>query len=113
METLQGLRPIQRGTVLHDPDQAEQGEETNSLLVLDYNAGNHMAIVADLEHRARNTGSLVAVPIRIDGGAGPTSALIHRIRSVDTSQRQFTPTATVNAEDTQRAIGRLIRMIED
>ena len=112
LETPQALRPIQRGTVLQHPGQAEREEATNDLLVLDYNAGNYMAVVVDLEYRARNADSPVAVPVRINGEAGPASALIHRIRSLDMSQREFTPTATADTEDTQQAIGRLIRMIE-
>ena len=112
MEPTQALRPIQRGTVLQHPGQAERDEATNDLLVLDYNAGNYMAVVVDLEYRARNADSPVAVPVRINSEAGPASALIHRIRSLDMSQREFTPTATADTEDTQQAIGRLIRMIE-
>ena len=113
LETPQGLSFIHRGTVLQNPGQAEREEGTNDLLVLDYNAGNHMAVVVDLDYRARNTESPVAVPVRVDGEAGPASALVHRIRSLDISQREFTPTATADTEDTQEAIGRLIRMIED
>ena len=112
LETPQGLRPIQRGTVLQRPAQAEPEEATDALLVLDYNAGNHMAVVVDLEYRARIAASPVAVPISINGEAGPASALVHRIRSLDMSQREFTPTAMADTEDTQEAIGRLIQMIE-
>jgi mRNA-degrading endonuclease toxin of MazEF toxin-antitoxin module len=112
LEPPQALRPIQRGTVLQHPGQAEREEATNDLLVLDYNAGNYMAVVVDLEYRARNADSPVAVPVRINSEAGPASALIHRISSLDMSQREFTPTATADTEDTQQAIGRLIRMIE-
>ena len=112
LETPQGLLPIQRGTVLKRPAQAEQEEATSDLLVLDYNAGNYMAVVVHLEHRARNAASPVAVPVRTSGQAGPASALVHRIRSLDMSQREFTPTAMAGTEDTQQVIGRLIRMIE-
>ena len=112
LETPQGLRPIQRGTVLRRPAQAEPEEATGDLLILDYNAGNHMAVVAGLEYRERSAASPVAVPVRINGDAGPASALVHRIRSLDLSQRGFTPAAMANTEDTQQAIGRLIWMIE-
>ena len=112
LETPQGLHPIQHGTVLQHPDQVEREEATDDLLVLDYNAGNYMAVVVNLEYRTRSTASPIAVPVRINGEARPASALIHRIRSLDMSQRKFTPTATADTEDTQQAIGRLIRMIE-
>ena len=112
LETPQGLRPIQRGTVLQHPAQVEREEATDDLLVLDYNAGNYMAVVVDLEHQARNAASPIAVPVRINGEAGPASALVHRIRSLDMSQRKFTPTAMADTEDTQQAIGKLMRMIE-
>ncbi|MYC36751.1 MAG: type II toxin-antitoxin system PemK/MazF family toxin [Chloroflexi bacterium] len=112
LETPQGLRPIQRGTVLQHLAQAQRQEAANGLLVLDYNAGNHMAVVVDLEYRARNADSPVAVPVRINGEALPASALVHRISSLDLSQREFTPIATADSEDTEQAIGRLIQMIE-
>ena len=48
LQTPQGLRPIQRGTVLQQPAQAEREEATNDLLVLDYNAGNYMAVAVEL-----------------------------------------------------------------
>ena len=71
-----------------------------------------MAVVVELEYRRRNIESPVAVPIRIDGEARTASALIHRIRSIDMSQRGLTPTGTAYTDSTQEAIGRLIQMIE-
>ena len=112
IETPQGPRLLNRGTVLQDTGQAEREEDTNGLLVLDYNAGNYMAVVVELEYRRRNIESPVAVPIRIDGEARTASALIHRIRSIDMSQRGLTPTGTAYTDSTQEAIGRLIQMIE-
>lgn len=112
IETPQGPRLLDRGTVLQETGQAEREEDVNGLLILDYNAGNYMAVVVELEYRRRNIDSPVAVPIRVHGEARPASALIHRIRSLDISQREFTPTAKADAEDTQQAIGRLIQMIE-
>ena len=72
-----------------------------------------MAVVVDLEYRARNAASPVAVPVRINDQAKPVSALIHRIRSLDMSQRDLTPTAMADTEDTHHAIDKLIQMIED
>ena len=112
IETPQGPRLLNRGTVLQDTGQAEPEEDINGLLVLDYNAGNYMAVVVELEYRRRNIESPVAVPIRIDGEARTASALIHRIRSIDMSQRDLTPTGTAYTDSTQEAIGRLIQMIE-
>ena len=71
-----------------------------------------MAVVTALEYRARNAASPVAVPVRISGEAGPASALVHRILSLDMSQREFTPRATAVSDDTQQAIDRLIQMIQ-
>ena len=113
LETPQGLRLIQRGTVLHDFEKAEHEEQNNSLLILDYNAGNHMAIVADLDHSTRNTESPVAIPVRIEGDAEPASVLVHRIQSIDMSQRDFKLAATASPEDTDNAIDRLMLIIKD
>ncbi len=112
LETPQGLRPIQRGTVLQCPARPGLEEPTDNLLVLDYNAGNCMAVVVQLEYRARNAASPVAVPVRVNGEAGPALALVHRIRSLDLSQRELTPTALADTEDTQQVVGRFIQMIE-
>ena len=113
LETPQGIRPIQRGTILKCIAETELEKPVDDLLLLDYNAGNCMAVVVNLEYQARNTSSPVAVPVRINGESGPASALVHRIRSLDLSQREFTPTAMADIEDTQQAISRLIQMIED
>ena len=111
-ENPQELQLIQQGTILHNPEPTEHDEENNGLLVLNYNAGNHMAIVADLDYRAIGTRSPVAVPVKVYGNNRPASALINRIQSIDMSQCAFTMAATADIEDTQQAIARLIQMIE-
>ena len=65
--------------MLQHPAQTEREEGASDLLVLDYNAGNYMAVVADLEYRVRSAASPVAVSVRVNGEAGPASALVHRI----------------------------------
>ena len=113
LETTQGPILIQPGTVLEHLGLAVQEEDINGLLVLDYNARNHMAVVVDLEYRTRNAGSPVAVPISINGGSRPATALIHRIQSLDLSQRSLMPIATAGTEEAQKAVTRLIQMIQD
>ena len=83
-------RRIEPGTVwdveIHDQDGDVQNEQT---LILDYNPGNGIAIGANVEYMER-PGSPVRVPISMVGSSDPASALIHRIRSIDTGARPMT-----------------------
>ena len=81
---------IEPGTVwdveFHDQDGDVQNEHT---LILGYNRGNGIAFTANVEYQERPE-SPVRVPISMDDSSNPTSALIHRIRSIDTWARPMT-----------------------
>ena len=83
-------RRIEPGTVwsveFHDQDDAVQNEHA---LILDYNPGNGIAIAANVEYLERPE-SRVRVPISMADSPDPASALIHRIRSIDTGARPMT-----------------------
>ena len=102
---------MRQGTVLKYPLNPGEDQSENDLLVLDYNAGNSMAVVAELEYVGRHRASPAAVPVRIEGGRAPASALIHRIRSLDIGERDLRPTTTADTRQMEIATRRLRQMI--
>ena len=90
VRTPSGHRRIEPGTVwdvkFYDQDGDVQNEHT---LILDYNHGNGIAITANVEYLEKPE-SRVRVPISMVGSSNPASALIHRIRSIDTVARPMT-----------------------
>ena len=113
IETTQGTFQIFPGTIwdLHLNDTPGQ-DSASPVLVIDYNAGNNMAVVADIEYAERARSSLVAVPIIIQESQQIASALLHRVRSIDTSQRHLTPGGETYSEHTQAVTNRLISLID-
>ena len=98
IRTGSGTAEIRPGTIwemeLQDPDGTPR---PTTLLVLDYNRGNGMAIPLEVElQRAEN--SPVRVPIEIRGTAGSASALIHRVRSLDMAARNGAGTGEVELD---------------
>ena len=113
MVTTQGMFQISAGTIwdLHLRDT--QGQDFASpVLVIDYNAGSNMAVAADIEYAERGPGSPVAVPIIIRDSQQAASALLHRVRSIDTSQRRLTSLGETHPEHTQAVVNRLISLID-
>ena len=113
IETIQGTFQISAGTIweLHLKDT--QGQDFDSpVLVIDYNAGSNMAVLADVEYAERGPGSPVTVPIIIRDSQQAASALHHRVRSIDTSQRHLTSLGETHPEHTQAVVNRLISLID-
>lgn len=66
----------------------EEGESVSdvTMLVLDYNMGNNMAIAVEVED-SQNPNSVVRIPIGIIGSSQPVSVLVHRVHSIDFGER--------------------------
>ena len=113
IETTQGTFQIFPGTIwdLHLNDTPGQ-DSASPVLVIDYNAGNNIAVVADIEYAERGPSSPVAVPIIIQESQQIASALLHRLRSIDTSQRPLTPSGETYSEHTLAVTNRLISLID-
>lgn len=109
--TPSGHQRIEPGTVwdveFHDQDDAVQNEHT---LILDYNRGNGIAITANVEYSQRPESS-VRVPISIVGSSSPASALIHRIRSIDTGARPMTRVGSVGEDSLTMVKLRLLSVV--
>ena len=106
--TRRGAFPIEAGTMwrlsLADP---VRGEFQTTVLVLDYNDGNKMAITVDLAHGAPSAGSPVAAPVTILGSGQVASARVHVVRSIDASERDLAPAGEIGREDVDAVIDTL------
>ena len=60
--------------------------ERTEMLVLDFNQGNEIAMAVAVESRT-TPNSPVRIPIEVMGNLQATSALVHRVRSIDVGVR--------------------------
>ena len=106
------LLPIEAGSVwdltLTDPNQAERQV---SVLIIDYNAGNGMAITVEVAPGEPRPGSPVAVPITILDTGTAASARANIVRAIDASERDLAPANIVRPEDVDAVIDRLIEWL--
>ena len=105
--------PISAGTIwdLHLEDTRGQ-DLASPILIIDYNAGNNMAVAADIEYAERDPSSRVAVPMIIRDSQQAASVLLHRVRSIDTTQRHLTPAGETHPEHMRAVTNRLISLID-
>ena len=80
-------------------------------MVLDYNAGNNMAITVEVALGEPRPGSPVAVPITILDIGAAASARVNIVRAVDASERELTPANIVRPEDVDAVIDKLLEWL--
>ena len=112
IQTVVGLLPIGAGSVwdltLTDPNQDERQV---SVLILDYNAGNGMAITVEVVLGEPRPGSPVAVPITIMDTGAAASARANIVRAIDASERDLAPANIVRPADVDAVIDRLLEWL--
>ena len=84
-----------------------RGEFQTTVLVLDYNHGNKMAITLGLAPGAPSANSLVAAPATILRRGQVVSARVHVVRSIDAIERDLTPAGEIDPEDVDAVIDKL------
>ena len=103
---------MERGTIFnvafYDDDESVQHV---TMLVLDYNKGNNMALAVEVED-SQNPNSDVRIQINMVGPSQPMSALVHRVRSIDFGERDVAKVGTVEESSTQTVIGALMSAID-
>ena len=111
IQTAVGLLPVGAGTLwdltLRNPGQ---GERQVPVLVLDYNAGNGMAITVEVALGEPRHGSPVVVPITIQD-MGAAGARVNIVRAIDVSERVILPAYVVEPEDVNLVIERLLECL--
>ena len=106
-----GFLPVGAGTLwnltLRNPGQ---GERQVPVLVLDYDAGNGMAITVEVAQGEPRPGSSVVVPITIQD-LGAAGARVNILRAIDLSERDILPANVVEPEDVNFVIERLLECL--
>ena len=111
--TPEGKRTIQPGTVWETclPNDQDRQIDT-TILVVDYNDGNGMAVTVNLEFPPRGPNSKVAVPVTIQEGDRQGSAILNQIRSICVPEYEIEPAGKVSNDDILAAVRRLLTIID-
>ena len=111
--TQEGTRTIAAGTLWQITlTEVGKGEFLSTMLVIDYNAGNNIAITTAIQEREPRTDAPTDVPITIVESGRQTTALIHRARTIDVSQRDLVAVGHTQQSEVGAAISRLISAID-
>ena len=81
-----------------------RGEFPTTVLVLDYNDGNKMAITVGVAPGAPSANSPVSAPVTILRRGQVVSVRVHVVRSIDASGRDLTPVGEIGPEDVDAVI---------
>ena len=97
--TADGIMPIEAGTLWRLPVIGPGGGTFfTTVLVIDYNAGNNLAITVEIEEREPRPGSPSDVPvIMLDSNVAAT-ALVQRVRTIDVGERDLTAAGRTRPE---------------
>ena len=111
--TQEGIRTIAAGT-LWQITLTEVGKSKflSTILVIDYNAGNNIAITTAIQERESRDDAPTDVPITIVESGRPATALIHRARTIDVSQRDLVAVGHAQQSEVGAAVSRLISAID-
>lgn len=108
-----GHRPIGAGTLWEIQLTAMSGGAfLSTVLVIDYNAGNGMAIVVEVESRESRSNAPTDVPITIVESGRRATALLHRIRTIDAGQRNLIAVGQTRQSEVGAAISRLLSVVQ-
>ena len=111
--TADGIVPTDAGTLWRLPVIGPGGGMFfTTVLVIDYNAGNSLAITVEVEEREPRPGSPGDVPVTVLGSNGSVTALIQRVRTMDVGERGLSAAGRIQPESAGAVIRRLISMIQ-
>ena len=68
------------------------------MLVVDYNAGNNLAITVEAEEREARSDTPGDVPITVPDSNVEMTALLQRVRTIDAGERDLTAAGPVRSE---------------
>ena len=113
VNTPRGAFRVSPGTIWRlTLDEDTPREHEDAVLVLDYNAGNNMAVTVQIQHGEPGPRSPVSVPIRNENTRETAMARVHQIRSIDMGRRTLTPAGRTGSQDLGAVIARLMKLIE-
>ena len=109
----EGILPIDAGSLWRLPVIDPDGRRfLATVLIVDYNAGNNLAITVEVEEREPRPGSPGDVPITVLDSNITATALVQRVRTIDASERDLTAAGLTRPEEVSAVISRFISMIQ-
>lgn len=111
--TAEGIMPIESGTLWRLPVIGPGGGAFfTTILVIDYNAGNNVAITVEIEEREARPDSPGDVPVNLLGSSVVATGLIQRMRTIDVGERGLTAVGGTQLESVGTVISRFLSMIQ-
>lgn len=109
----EGVMPIEAGSLWRLP-MAGPGGGTflATVLVVDYNAGNNLAIMVEVEEREPRPGAPEDMPITVPDSDATMTALVQRVRTIDAGERDLTAAGRARSEEIGAVISGLLSMIQ-
>lgn len=113
VNTPEGAFQVSQGTIWQlTLSEGTAWEHQAKILVLDYNAGNNMAVTVQIQDGGPRPRSPVSIPIRNDNTGETATARVHQVRSIDMGHRKLTPAGRIRSQDLDAVIARLLKLIE-
>jgi mRNA interferase MazF len=111
--TPEGMLPIDAGSLWRLPVTGSGGAVfLTTVLVVDYNAGNNLAIMVEVEEREARHGAPGDVPITVLDSNVAATALVQRVRTIDAGERNLTAAGLAHSEGVGAVISRLLSVIQ-
>ena len=111
--TPDGVLPIGAGSLWRLPVVEPDGPTyLTTVLVIDYNAGNSLAITVEVEEREPRTDAPGDVPIAMLDSNATATALVRRVRTIDAGERDLTAAGRAHPEEVAAVTSRFISMIQ-
>lgn len=111
--TPEGVMSIEAGSLWRLPATGSGGRTfLTTMLVVDYNAGNNLAIMVEVEEREPRSSAPGDVPITVLNSDVATTPLVQRVRTIDASERDLTAMGMARPEEVGTVISRLLSMIQ-
>ncbi len=111
--TPEGVMPIETGSLWRLPMAGPGGAAfLTTVLVVDYNAGNNLAISVEVAEREPKPGIPGDVPITVSDSSVAATALVQRVQTIDASERDLTAAGMARPEEVGAVVSRLLSMIQ-
>ena len=111
--TADGIMPIDAGSLWRPPVIGSGGGTFFATVrVIDYNAGNNLAITVEVEERQPRPESPEDVPINMLDSNIVATALIQRVRTIDVGERDLAAVGGTRPESVGAVISRFLSMIQ-
>ena len=100
IQTAEGPLKISAGTLWDlTIEEPGRGGFQTAVLAIDYNGGNKMAIAVDVTPGEPGPQSPTSVPVTVVDTERIATAHVHKVRSIDASERSLTPAGKVRSVD--------------